>query len=249
MLVLILLGCIIYAAYTTQAMIGFGANIIALSLGAQFWPLDELLPIVVALNIPLSGWLVWRARHAVAGRLLVAQILPIAGMGFVLGALVSSWLRSQWLAVGYGALVTVIALWESARAHQDPLPIRGLQRWLALSIGGLAQGLYASGGPFIAYAMGRMELSRQSFRASLLSIWLVTNSVLFASFAFQGRVDGRTWQGIACALPLIWLGLRSGDWLHHHVSDITFRRGVYAVLVIAGIILTIRSWPGSVVAA
>lgn len=245
MLALALLGLIIYAAYTSQAMIGFGANIIALSLGAHFWPLDQLLPIVVALNIPLSGWLVWCSRDAIATRLLSHQVLPLAGLGFVLGGLASAWLRSQWLAVGYGALITLMASWEGVRAHQKPQPISGPQRWLALGVGGVAQGLYASGGPFIAYAMGRMELSRSSFRASLLCIWLVTNSVLFVVFVFQGRVGADTWQGIVCALPLIWLGLRSGDWLHRRVSDTAFRRGLYAVLVMAGLTLMLRSWPGS----
>lgn len=244
MVTVVLLGLIIFMAYTTQAMIGFGANIIALSLGAHLWPLEQLLPVVVALNIPLSGWLAWRSREHIALNLLLQQVLPLAGIGFLIGAATSIWLRSQWLAVGYGVLVTSIASWESLRVHQAPQPIAPLQRWLSLGIGGLAQGLYASGGPFIAYAMDRMQLSRQSFRASLLCIWLLTNSVLFASFIWRGRVDEQSWTHILWAMPVLWLGLRAGDWLHYKVSDNLFRRGLYLVLVLAGLTLILRSWPG-----
>ena len=41
-----LLALVVLAAYTTQAMIGFGANIIALTIGAHLWPLETLLPLM-----------------------------------------------------------------------------------------------------------------------------------------------------------------------------------------------------------
>ena len=79
MLTIAALALAVLAAYTTQAMIGFGANIIALTLGAHLWPLEQLLPVVVALNLPLSGSLVWKYRHQVAWRTLGRSITPAFG--------------------------------------------------------------------------------------------------------------------------------------------------------------------------
>ena len=53
----VLLGLFVLLAYTTEAMTGFGSIVIALSLGALVLPLDTLMPVLVPLNLLLSGYL------------------------------------------------------------------------------------------------------------------------------------------------------------------------------------------------
>lgn len=240
---LLILGLVIWLAYTTQAMIGFGANIIALSLGALLWPLEQLLPVVVALNLPSSGWLVWKYRHEVAWRVLLRSIAPLFGGGFVVGVLTGHFLQSQWLALGFGVLVTLIAGWELKQDHDQSREPRPVLSQVFLGLGGLTQGLYASGGPFVAYAVDRLGLSRASFRATLLVVWLTANSLLLASFAAAEKLDAAFVQHLIYFLPLIVLGLWCGEQLHNRVSEKSFRRGLYLVLLLAGIILIIRNWP------
>ena len=59
----VLLGLFVLLAYTTEAMTGFGSIVIALSLGALVLPLDTLMPVLVPLNLLLSGYL----SHATGG--------------------------------------------------------------------------------------------------------------------------------------------------------------------------------------
>ena len=239
-----LLALVVLAAYTTQAMIGFGANIIALTIGAHLWPLETLLPLIVALNLPLSGTLVWRHRQQIAWAPLRRAIAPLLALGFVAGMAGAQWLQSQALALGFGLLVCAIAAWELARGQAPP---RAAPRWQAggfLLLGGLAQGLYASGGPFVAYAVDRMQLGRAGFRATLLLIWLVTNSILLGSFAAAGRLDGPFALRLLAFLPLIAAGLWLGERLHHSVSEAAFRRGLYLLLLAAGGALVLRQLAG-----
>lgn len=237
MLSLILLGAVILAAYTTQAMIGFGANIIALSIGAHLWPLEQLLPVVVALNLPLSGSLVWKNRQHVAWRALASTIAPAFGLGFLAGMVTSQWLQSAWLALGFGVLVCAIAIWELLRINHPRKAAHAVESMGFLLMGGLAQGLYASGGPFVAYAVDRLGLNRSAFRATLLVVWLVTNSILLTSFALRQQLPPHFAMSFFGFLPLIALGLWLGEKLHHAVSDKSFRRGLYSVLFVAGAIL------------
>ena len=81
----VLLGLFVLLAYTTEAMTGFGSIVIALSLGALVLPLDTLMPVLVPLNLLLSGYLSIRYRRLVHWRLLVRGILPLMAAGTLAG--------------------------------------------------------------------------------------------------------------------------------------------------------------------
>ena len=57
------LGVFILLAYTVEAITGFGSLVIALSLGALILPIPAMLPVVVPLNVLMTGYLVWRNRR------------------------------------------------------------------------------------------------------------------------------------------------------------------------------------------
>ena len=89
----VLLGLFVLLAYTTETMTGFGSIVIALSLGALVLPLDTLMPVLVPLNLLLSGYLSIRYRRLVHWRLLVRGILPLMAAGTLAGA--GPWRRRQ----------------------------------------------------------------------------------------------------------------------------------------------------------
>ena len=67
------LGGFILLAYTLEAITGFGSIVIALSLGALLLPIEQLLPVLVPLNICMTGYLV--SRH---WRLIDRRLLPVS---------------------------------------------------------------------------------------------------------------------------------------------------------------------------
>lgn len=58
----IALAAIVLAGLMIQTMTGFGFNVVAVTLGAWLLPIKTWLPIVVALNLPMSAWVAWRNR-------------------------------------------------------------------------------------------------------------------------------------------------------------------------------------------
>ncbi len=52
----IALAAIVLAGLMIQTMTGFGFNVVAVTLGAWLLPIKTWLPIVVALNLPMSAW-------------------------------------------------------------------------------------------------------------------------------------------------------------------------------------------------
>lgn len=97
------LGSFILLAYTLEAVTGFGSVVIALSLGALLLPIDQLLPILVPLNICMTGYLVHRHRQQIDRRLLLGTLLPGMLIGTLLGYWLLPYLDTQALKVGFGA--------------------------------------------------------------------------------------------------------------------------------------------------
>jgi len=100
--------------------------------------------------------------------------------------------------------------------------------------------MFASGGPLLVYAVGRLNLTKSAFRSTLCALWLICNSALTLSYIGTGTLTADSVKWIATLLPVMIIGLLVGDKLHRHVNDRTFRIAVYIILLGAGLALVIK---------
>ncbi len=231
----ILLGLFILFAYTAEAMSGFGSIVIALSLGALFFPIDFLLPLLVPLNICMTGYMAWRHRAHIDRTLLGQLVLPFMLAGLIVGTLLQPHLGGEVTKLLFALLIT----WFAAR---ELLRMRGTLRppahptWLSRGIitgAGVTHGLFASGGPLLVYGLAGTDVDKSRLRATLIVVWFTLNSLLTTLFLVQGRLQPVLLPLLAY-LPLIPLGIWAGEKLHHRVDENGFRRVVYWLLVGAG---------------
>ncbi len=243
---LLWLAVIVFGAYTTQAMTGFGSIIIALALGAHLYPLQQLLPVLVALNVPLCLYLVIRHRRHLQGRLLVTEILPWMGLGLGLGVLLAGVIRGQWLEQLFGLLVVVLASRELWRLRAPRARPAGGLTGMRLSLGGagIVHGLYASGGPLLVHALGRRQLPPAAMRCTLMTVWLIFNSTLLVIYVWRGQWTQEVLAQTLWLLPLIPPGVVLGEWLHARVSVRGFYILLQVLLVISGLALMVGTTSG-----
>lgn len=229
-----LLAIFVLFAYTVEAVTGFGSIVIALSLGALLLPVPELLPVLVPLNILMTGWLSWRLRRSIDFRLLLTRILPLMGIGTLTGYLLLPFFSEQWLKPLFGLLIIWFAGRELWRLHHNR-PMHH-PRWITpplILLAGITHGLLASGGPLLVYALAGTTLDKARFRATLISVWFVLNGSLTMAFLLDGRLRSAL-PAIAWLAGLIPVGVLLGGYLHHRVDEVVFRRLVYSLLVITG---------------
>ncbi|WP_431484822.1 sulfite exporter TauE/SafE family protein [Pseudomonas solani] len=232
------LGLFILFAYGLEAVTGFGSTVVALSLGALLLPIGQLLPVLVPLNLLMSGYLAWRYRHLADGPLLLGGILPAMLAGTLLGYALLPWLEVAALKQGFGVLILWFALRELWRQrHERP---RGHSpAWmtrLQIGAGGICHGLFASGGPLLVYALAGTPLCKARLRATLACVWLSLNGLLSLAFLVDGRLAPAL-PHLALYLPLLVLGVAAGEWLHHRVAERHFRSLTYLLLCLCGVLL------------
>ena len=234
----LLIGLFVLLAYTVEAATGFGSLVIALSLGALLLPVPELLPVLVPLNVLMSGFLAWRNRRHIDAGLLLKIILPLMLVGTLAGFLLQGWLPASLLKLLLGLLIIWFALRELWRIHSGTAG-NAHPAWLnrVLILGaGLTHGLFASGGPLLVYALAGSSLDKSRLRATLLCVWFSLNAGLSLLFLLDGRLLPALPQ-LALFLPLLLVGALVGEYLHHRVDEQRFRQWVYSVLVVTGTLL------------
>lgn len=238
----LLLALIVLFSYTTQAITGFGSTVVALALGAQLYSIPELLPVLVALNIPLCLYFVVRHREKIESRLLWREILPWMSVGVAAGAALLYFLPMPALKPGLGLLIVFFSLREGLRLAQkkearamEPAVFRA---WTAAA--GVTHGLYASGGPLLVYAVSRKNLDTSAFRATMMSVWLFFNFFLLGLYIYKGTWTAETERAVMFLLPLIPAGVYAGELLHHRIPVRGFWILVQLVLLLSGVSFLIR---------
>ena len=236
------IGLFVLIAYTIEAITGFGSLVIALSLGALLLPVPELLPVLVPLNVLMSGFLAWRNRQHLDRALLLKVILPLMLGGTLVGYLLQNGLADQVLKLLLGLLIIWFACRELWRLRCST-PVRAHPAWLnrlLLLAAGISHGLFASGGPLLVYAMAGTALDKFRLRATLLCVWFTLNTSLSVLLLVQDRLASALPQ-LLWFLPLLVVGVVVGEYLHHRVNEQRFRQMVYALLAVTGVLLAVQS--------
>ena len=238
----VILGAAIFAAWTIDAAIGFGSLVIALAIGALIFPLDVITPILVPLNIILSGYLTFRYRRFINWVLLTRVIVMPMAIGTAVGAVSVNYVSEQWLRILFGAIVVWFAsrsLWLMARPTQTTSAHRPLATRILTFFAGITHGLFASGGPLLVYALTGVNLLKQQFRATLSLVWFLLNCSLSLWFVVTGRIAAE-FDKVLWYIPVVVLAIIFGEWLHHRVSEELFRKVVLVLLLMAGVLLLLK---------
>lgn len=237
------IAAVVAIAFCAESMTGFGGTVITVTLGAQFLPLDRLLPLYVPVNCALSAWIAWRDRRFIAASLLGRRILPSMAAGMAVGlAIYRGAPPGPALLLAYAALVAALAVWELARrapVDGDPAPPLSAQL-AALIAGGVIHGLYGSGGPLVVWASSRELRDKSALRATLAVLWLGLGAALIVQYASLGQLGPRSLVGSAALVPVLVAASWVGQRLHDRVAPRAFRRLVHALLLAGALSLAIR---------
>lgn len=233
----LLLGFIL-CSFVTQTTIGFGGVVIALTLGAHLYTIQELLVWLPPLSIALSAYLLLRYHGDIDWGLLLKRIAPFLLLGMVLGQLLFYSLGSTQLKVIFGAAVTFLGareLWVLFYKGHDAPKNRPLPLWAGLA--GITQGLFASAGPVLVYGLAAQGIPKGVFRSTLAACWIAFNLPLMLSYYLAGNLTTQSISEIAVCLMVLVPAVMVGEWLHHNVNERKFAIAVYATLVFSGLAL------------
>lgn len=228
------LAAIVATAFCVEAATGFGGTVVALTLGAAHFGLDPLLAVLVPLNLMLSSWILLQQKQYVSREFLLKRALPAMAAGFALGTVLTTSLPAASLALGFGLFVAAVAAWQLVTLARPVPPLKAGPQWAALVAGGVAHGLFATGGPLAVIVAQRALPKKEEFRATLACLWLVLNLGVVARLTHNGSLRPATLLTSAVLIAPLALGGLVGDKLHRVLGRDAFKAGVALLLLLGG---------------
>ena len=141
--------------------------------------------------------------------------------------------------------VVLLAVRELARPkvpEESPPALPTPIATVLLLLAGAMHGAFGAGGPVAVYVAGRrFGGDKARFRATLSALWLIMNLALVTTYVVRGAVNGGTLRVSALLLPSVALGIFAGEQAHVRIPKERFATGVFAVLLVAGVVVCARA--------
>ena len=231
-------GLFILLGFSTQIATGFGANLIAIALGALVLPIETMLPILVTLNVFISSITIsqeWKQIHFAT---LLKIIMPLMLSGMLVGILLLDYLSNNHLKKGFALLILWFSIRESYKLYREVMP--SAKGWLWQSvwtfIAGITHGLFASGGPLLVYSLSRTTLTKSQFRTTLLATWWGLNLSYTLVFWQRGVLENHYVQ-IIYYVPVLVAAIVVGQMIHNRINEILFKKVIYVLLAICAVVM------------
>ena len=232
------LALIVFFSFLVEAATGFGSMIVALTFGAMFFDVNQLLGWLVPVNLVLSAYLVARSLKVIRWHFLGTRMVPLMAIGLLAGTLIAARAAQQpWLKPAFGLFVMAVAVWQLRQSTELAKPLPAPARTIALLGAGLIHGIFATGGPLAVFVSARELPEKAAFRGTLSALWLVLNALVMPRLVLEGQVTAGTLETSALMLLPLGLGIGAGELIHHRLDEARFRVIVAVMLLIAGAVL------------
>ena len=208
-------------------------------------------PIAMPPSIALVGasdakasitFLLWLSSLTVAVRSVkdinFKQLAIMIG-GMIPGVVAGLWLFSnsplKILMLIYGIVVVLIGLKKLIIPSKKNLP--KWAQYVAIILAGLMQGMFTSGGPFLALYSTAAIKDKREFRATVSSVWSLLNIYMIISMYKSGMYQPYTCKLMALSVIPLFLAIFIGNILNKKMKQDSFLKFVYILLILSGSLL------------
>lgn len=229
---------VFFFAYLINGITGFAGNVFAMPVGMHTIGLDTSVAVLNWTGFIASAFIAFTSIKHVVWR-EVAKMTIVMLIFMVLGAWLDHVAPLDVLSKVYGAAVLVIAI-RSAFFNKKHKLLPEWMLWIILAIAGIIQGMFVSGGSFLAiYALQKLT-DKEAFRATTTMTWVFLNSTYGLYGIQSGGLNGDGLLILAVCVPLLLLATWLGGRIQKKISQETFLKFTYGLLMVIGVVLLIK---------
>lgn len=240
----ILVGVIIFLTNIIEGITGFGSTVLALPFLNPLIGIHNAVRLFGVLGWLMALYIVVRSWRDIVWKEFLFIVLWV-GLGLPLGMWMFETFSAEWLCVLLGIFMIITGIrgtvmtWRNRNsAGQAEKCKRTIWMRILLFAGGIIQGAFGSGGPFVVIYAAKAIPEKRVFRVTLSLLWVSMNLVRLIRWGTNGELCTAEMGGLLIyCLPVMAAGVVLGDYLHRKVSEYYFRLGVYILLGIGGVFM------------
>lgn len=233
---------VVLLGYVVLGITGFGSALVIVPLLAWKWPLTEVVPLALLMDVPASmlhGGLNLRQVNFAELR----HLLPGMAAGTAVGLWLTGVLDPHWPLLALGLYVTLVG----ANALRSPAstPKRALGAPWAHAMGlaiGLVEMLFGTAGPLAVAWLSRRLKDVHVLRASTPVVLVVSASAVLLAMGWSGRLsNSELWLRWVSLMGVAVVGVLLGNRLVRRVSTDALHKVICGLLVISGLTLVLHA--------
>ena len=225
---------IVVLAFFVRAAIGFGSGLISVALLSLLFPIKQVVPVVLLLDIIAPFYLGIYDLHELRSDELKA-LLPASLAGLALGSLVLARTDAQSLTTFLGVFILAYVAYALLLRPERLPQVSRRWAWPLGTLGGIIGSLYGGGGPPIVAYLQMRHLDKRAFRATFQAIALVDNLLRAVMYVVLGLLNLALGAVFLALAPAALLGLYLGNHLHFRIPHRAFLYAPLALLASVGI--------------
>ncbi len=229
---------VIAGAFLVLGLAGFGNGLVALA----FLPL-VMSPVAAIVLLTVYTVLATVVIFVPLRRDFDPRGMPALLIGSLLGTPLGVWvlamLPASTLTRLIGVVLLVVVALEWLGVYPERLAGRGWALGAGLAAGLLGAAVGTPGPPVVLY-MASQGWSPRTIKANLQAFFLVNQALIMFGYWWAGLLTPEVWRYAVVFLVPAALGLVIGMALFARVDQARFRRIVFAILFVSGLLLVVR---------
>ena len=236
---MILFFILLFFTHILEAIAGFGSPAIAIPILSLVLGTETSVALFSAAGLVLCLLIACNGRKEIQFKellFMLAAIVPLMPVGYLLFARLRPY---EWaLRLVMGLIVCFVAgreIWRKMIKKEVGDPPKWFV-YATFTLGAVVQGMLSMGGALInVYALTRIK-DKSKFRATMVMVWLITNTISLFYRVFALDVYTPTiWLNVLYAIPLVLIAFFIGNRLHQEIPNAKFANFVYLVQLASGI--------------
>lgn len=190
-----------------------------------------MLPILCVMDLftVQKFWRKWDKEQLV-------KCIPAAIVGVIIGGFTAKWFPVDWLKILVGIIAVGFTLnsWPRKQRKKPLAPLKPVMSKFWCALGGFTSFIAHAGGPPISVHLLRAQLDKTQYVASAAVIFMAINYVKLIPYGMLGQFNTQNILLSLSFIPLAYIGVRMGAWLHYKISSDLFYKSMYFFLFLTG---------------
>jgi uncharacterized membrane protein YfcA len=231
MLAGILIAISFSLGFFVESMIGFGGALIAYSILAFFMDLKDMILAGLYIGTLSSIRIIYSDRKSFDKEIFKSAI-PLCAFGTILGAFLFLKLSAALLSLIFGILLIALSI---KALFFDRVIFPKIFKSKLIFIGGIAQGIFGTGGPFWVSALQKDFKNKSNLRTTIAVFFVSFNLIRCVQFYLQNQLEGEFFAKIWWVIIPVFIAIKLGHMAHLKISESTFRKGIAIITGLAGL--------------
>ncbi|MFI3238582.1 MAG: sulfite exporter TauE/SafE family protein [Lachnospiraceae bacterium] len=223
---------VIFFANAIQAITGFAGTVLAMPPSILLVGMDEA-KVVLSFMAFLSCLIITIQNRKEINRKEMTKMSSFMLVGMVVGIWIYTIVEPDILLPIYGIIVVLVGVKNLVLKKEMKLNQYALIT--VLLIAGIIHGMFVSGGALLVIYAASVLKDKNEFRATIAPVWVVLNSILFASYIASGLVTASNIKLILMSIVPLFVATYVGNVLQTKIKQEYFMKLTYVLLILSGL--------------